>query len=328
MGTVSFNNVHPLYGMVDIRDSTLERNNALGKDIKKLLHLLHTEETNICALVDERTAPKVEEEFAKWNLTINRFSTTGDSGLLNLFIQTEVVTWLRGLAKDNPEAKAPACHLKRILEQDGPEISANRNRLETAMQKINSGLNSMFAREYKVLMEIYPCYFETFRTDGIEYDLYVGQSISPGNRFLPRHLEIFRIWQLKSMIKAAGITKKALTERDWQLTTTQLIYVNPLAINISFRNDERHFDVDGSYNIRYQVVKKRIDKVHIKDTVERLTQPGKIAIVYYNDSDVATYLENIKTLQEENLLSEEIEKVELEDLQGIYGLKAIRVTIK
>ena len=123
-------------------------------------------------------------------------------------------------------------------------------------------------------------------------------------------------------------TKKVLKKRDWQLSTTQLIYVNPHPINISFRNDERHFDVDGGYNIRYQIIKKRVDKVHIRDTGERLTQPGKIAIVYYNDADAKLYLQYIKMLQKEGLLEEQFEDVELEDLQGVYGLKAIRITIR
>jgi hypothetical protein len=68
-------------------------------------------------------------------------------------------------------------------------------------------------------------------------------------------------------------------------------------IAISFRRDERKFDVEGSYNIRYEVIKKRLDKVHIKDTGERLTQPLKIAIVYSNPKDFVEYEEYINFLQ-------------------------------
>jgi hypothetical protein len=327
IGTVSFQDVYPLYGMIDIRNSTIERNHALAGDIDNLLNLLHIEEKNICYLLKGDSAAGVQNEFVKWHAAISLFLNSGDSGLLNLFLQTEVIPYLRALSNSNPEANGPISWLKNILEQGGAEISGNRNRLEEAMQKINTALNKFFAAERKVLMNIYPCYFETFRTDGVEYDLYAGQSISPADDFLPEHLEAFRIWQLRSMIKAAVIAKKVLKKRDWQLSTTQLIYVNPHPINISFRNDERHFDVDGEYNIRYQIIKKRIDKVHIKDTGERLTQPGKIAVVYYNDSDVRMYLHYIKILQKERLLDEQFENVELEDLQGVYGLKAIRVTV-
>ncbi|HKO81497.1 MAG TPA: hypothetical protein VJU78_13925, partial [Chitinophagaceae bacterium] len=104
-----------------------------------------------------------------------------------------------------------------------------------------------------------------------------------------------------------------------------LIHSQP--ISISFRRDERRFDVEGSYNIRYEVIKKRLDKVHIKDTQERLTQPGMIAMVYSNAKEATEYQEYILFLQSKNILSPVIENLELEELQGVSGLKALRVSI-
>jgi hypothetical protein len=111
------------------------------------------------------------------------------------------------------------------------------------------------------------------------------------------------------------------------LSITQLIYINADPIDISFRTDEKRFDVEGTYNIRYQVIKKRIDKVHIKDTEERLTQPGTVAIVYSQDKEADEYLAYIGLLQNQKLLKPGIEKFELEELQGISGLKALRVNV-
>ena len=65
----------------------------------------------------------------------------------------------------------------------------------------------------------------------------------------------------------------------------------PLAIK--FRMDEKKFDVDGAYNIRYEIIKKRIDKANIKGTEERLTVPGKISIVYSQDKDALEYIKYI-----------------------------------
>ena len=62
--------------------------------------------------------------------------------------------------------------------------------------------------------------------------------------------------------------------------------------------DQKQFDVDGAYNVRYEIVKKRIDKSYIKGTTERLTQAGKIAIVYSNDSDATEYLPGRKKFLE------------------------------
>jgi hypothetical protein len=85
--------------------------------------------------------------------------------------------------------------------------------------------------------------------------------------------------------------------------------------------------VDGAYNIRYEIVKKRIDKVHLKDSEERLTQPGKIAVVYSQQKELQEYMEYIEFLQNEKLLTDNIEHLELEDTQGISGLKALRVEV-
>ena len=129
------------------------------------------------------------------------------------------------------------------------------------------------------------------------------------------------------MAEAARITHQLLPSLKVPLKTTQLILIHSQPISISFRRDERKFDVEGSYNIRYEIIKKRLDKVRIKDTGERLTQPEKIAIVYSNQKEVAEYQEYIEFLKNKNVLQPGIEFLELEELQGIKGMKAIRVDI-
>ena len=105
-----------------------------------------------------------------------------------------------------------------------------------------------------------------------------------------------------------------------------MAFSSPLTIR--FRMDEKLFDVDGSYNARYEVVKKRIDKSHIKNSEERITQENKITIVYAQNSEKVEYMKYLKYLIAKGLLEEEIEKFDVEELQSISGLKALRVTIK
>ncbi len=109
--------------------------------------------------------------------------------------------------------------------------------------------------------------------------------------------------------------------------TTQLILAHSVPLNISFRTEEKKFDVDGAYNVRYEIVKKRIDKVRIKETNERLTQPGKVAIVYSQPKDATEYMEYIEFLQNQNLIKPGVEQHDLEELQGVVGLKALRVEV-
>ena len=111
------------------------------------------------------------------------------------------------------------------------------------------------------------------------------------------------------------------------LEVTSLILVFNQPISIRFRMDEKRFDVDGSYNAKYEVVKKRIDKSFIKGTDERLTQARKLAVVYSQFNEEKEYLRYFQFLQGKGLLKEDIEFLQLEDFQGITGFRALRVEI-
>jgi hypothetical protein len=85
--------------------------------------------------------------------------------------------------------------------------------------------------------------------------------------------------------------------------------------------------VDGAYNVRYEIMKKRIDKAVVMGTTERLTQPGKIAVVYSQAGEAAEYRDYIAYLQAQGYLHGKVEKLELEELQGVSGLRALRVAV-
>jgi hypothetical protein len=212
------------------------------------------------------------------------------------------------------------------LDCEGPAFT-QRNRLETAMQMVNARINGYFEQAQVQVQKIYPNYFEKFRTDGVEYDIYLGQAIAPKKPFHADYLRQMRLWQLSSMVDVARLTHTLLENMPAALQTTQLIFIHSMPIDISFRNDERRFDVEGAYNIRYEVIKKRIDKVCLLNSTERLTQPGKIAIVYFTESEAEEQLNYIKQLQAQNMLLPEVEKLDLEELQGVIGLKALRVSV-
>ncbi|MEH6406442.1 MAG: GAF domain-containing protein, partial [Leeuwenhoekiella sp.] len=112
-----------------------------------------------------------------------------------------------------------------------------------------------------------------------------------------------------------------------QLDAASLILVFSNTLSIRYRMDEKKFDVDGTYNARYEIIKKRIDKALVKGTDERITQKGKIAIIYSQDSDEEEYFRYIKYLQRKSYLGENVEHLELEDVQGVVGLKALRVEV-
>jgi hypothetical protein len=123
-------------------------------------------------------------------------------------------------------------------------------------------------------------------------------------------------------------TEKLKESLKLPLETTHLVLVQNTPLSIRFRQDERRFDVDGAYDIRHEIVKKRIDKALVKGKTERLTQPGKIAIVYSHRREGMEYGEYIDYLRNGGYLRDEVEKLDLQDLQGVHGLKALRVAVE
>lgn len=327
MEIVSFHDIYPLYGAIDIRDSTIYHNRALKNDVATVIGVLTALVRDLKTQVtNKRTAVTLSARLTLWVKKIKEFEKSNDETLLNNFIRHVITPYLLKFKDKYPVTTKLIDSYEKAMDEKG-ETCKQRRDLELSIKYINKALSSYFDQAQAKLQKIYPCYFEKFRSDGIEYDIYAGQDIAPEVPFDAKHLKAFRSWQLKAMIDVAGITNNLIAKMPVPLQTASLIFVHSSRIDICFRNDERRFDVEGYYNIRYEVIKKRIDKVCIKNTKERLTQPGKIALVYFNNAEAEEYIILIKQLQKNKSLKNDMEFIELENLQGVTGLKALRVSV-
>jgi hypothetical protein len=328
LSTIVFKNVYPLYGAIDIRNSTIERNEAVVTDFKVLFGLLEEILIAIRQHVGISLADELIFQCKKWLNVISESYADDNYLRMNEFLVQEIVPFLNHFNRSNPELAETIQQYFEAMDEDTGIAFNNRRELERSMQGINTAINTYLEYFRDEIQGAYPCYFEKFRTDGVEYDIYLGQSIVPSKPFSLVYLKNIRLWQLRSMAAVAKMVNELLKEGQRRLTVTMLIFVRSTTIDIAFRMDERKFDVEGAYNIRYQIIKKRIDKVHVRGSGERLTQPGKIAIIYFNTREAEEYEEYISYLQSENILSSEVEHLDLEDLQGVSGLKAIRVSVQ
>lgn len=327
MDNIFFRDVYPLYGAVDIRNSTNERNDASRRDLEThYKQLQHT----LTSIRDKTNLPIIGELLYKCK---KKFGAILDSGSGNEsvnvhdFLLNEVDTVLDYFRRTNPATAAVIEEYYNAVDEQNGSAFEHRRQLEQSMETVTGAINNYLELFINEEQRAYPFYFEKFRTDGIEYDIYIGQAINPEVPFDLLYLKNLRLWQVASMAAIAKITHHLKPQIAKQLETTQLIFSNSHTIDICFRNDERRFDVEGAYNIRYQIIKKRIDKVHVKGTSERLTQVGKIAIIYFHSKDAEEYIKYIQYLQEQNALLNDMEELELEELQGVRGLKALRVGV-
>ena len=326
-GKIIFENVYPLYGAVDIRNSSIERNLAIQKDL--IVHL-NTIDDTLDKLQQEMPLTLLEGlRFKNKNFLtlIENILIPEDELHITEFILTEVQPVFIHLQKNNSQINTIAAKYFALEKNRDGILYHYQDEYEQTLAAINQAVNLYLEEQEKLLQKSYPHYFEKYRTDGIEYNIYIGQSMAPQQPFDLLYLKNIRLWQIQSMAEIAKLTHALIPLCKVPLQTTQLILIHNQPISISFRKDERRFDVEGSYNIRYEVMKKRIDKALIKVIGERLTQPGKIALVYSNQKDAQEYEEYIHFLQSKNLLRPGIENLDLEDMQGLKGMKALRVDI-
>ncbi|HEX8316353.1 MAG TPA: hypothetical protein VF609_15225 [Flavisolibacter sp.] len=328
MPQIAFQDVYPLYGAIDVRNSSLERTNSIQLDLLEQLNLANDVLSKACKVIDFPLLKETQFRIEKYMAAASDTLLSDDEMQIYDFLQIHLDSIFNNLLQLRPELKKLINGYFAVLDPQRKVIYHHRKDYEDSITRINDVLDRFTDQEQRTIQEIYPHYFERYITDGVEFNIYVGQSLSPHKPFNEMYVRNLKLWQLTFLAKAARVTASLEKRLALPLQTTQLILAHAIPLSISFRRKERKFDVDGAYNIRYEIIKKRIDKVHLRDTDERLTQPGKIAIVYSQQKELAEYLEYIEFLQNEGMLGDNVEHLDLEDTQGISGLKAVRVDVK
>lgn len=324
---IGFENVYPLFGAIDIRNSSVERSQAIQLDFIEQLQKAGAVLKRAQEIMPFPLLHEIQFKIDKYISSASDVLQGEEETLIHDFLREQVVSIFQHLKTTVPSIGNDIDAYFSSLDPQMGMLYHNRRDYEESISKINEALSHFIDKEQIEVQKVYPHYFERYVTDGVEFNIYIGQSLAPKKKFDELYLRNIKMWQLSTMAKAARLTKYLSHELTHPMKTTQLILAHSTPLSISFRTAERKFDVDGGYNIRYEIVKKRIDKVHIKDTNERLTQPDKIAIVYSQPKEADEYMEYIEFLQNQKLLKHEVEHHELEELQGVSGLKGLRVEV-
>jgi len=324
---IVFEHVYPLYALADIRGSSTQRSLAIQADLSAQLRLARDV---IRWAHDARPLPglhellyRVDKHAAKIQTNLN----SGDEVSIIAFLRSDVEALFDHLQTFAPGVRERIEAYRTALDPRIGTVYDRRRLFEESVTRIADGISSYLDLEEQTAQAMFPHYFEKQKTDGVDHQIYVGAALLEDGRFDPLYLKSLRLWQL---MVTCGIALRAhrLTERlPVPLEVTHLVLVQHAPLGIRFRFDEKRFDVDGAYDIRYEIVKKRIDKAVIKGTDERITQPRKIAIVYTQSTEAHEYRGFIEYLQSLGYFTGAVEDVELDDLQGVHGLRALRVTI-
>ncbi len=321
---ITFKNLTPLFGFSDIRSSSDKRFNLMLEDLNQQLESLH----DIFTLINS--------DSEKYLLALDVFENELNNEIkadteqrLQRFLREEIHPYLQGkleLKTDREIKNKIKDYFVQVFSQTDL-FYANRKNLDDSITLVNRKLADMLDESQIKAQEIFPHYFERFKSDGVEHNLYIGHTIAPDLNYTSKVVHKLRYWQLKTICNMEREFQTFKNTLPIQLDIASLLFVYNEKIDIRFRMDEKRFDVDGAYNSYYEIIKKRLDKAHIKDSPERITCPGKITIVYFGMENQREYLEYISKLQKKGILQNDVEFLKVEDLQGITGLLALRISL-
>ena len=327
MEPIVFRDVHPFYALADIRGSSTHRAWAIQVDLLNQLGLAGSileaaHRARPMAILDQ-LRHKVERHAAAIEVSLR----SGEEAVLIAFLKAEIESLFSHLETYGPEVRERIEAYRAAIDPQLGAVGTKRRGFEQSVAILNETISSYLDLEERAAQETAPHYFEKQRTDGVDYSMYAGPALLEDGDFTPLHLKNLRLWQVMVACGIAVAAERVKPRLPEPLEITSLILVQHAPLAISFRFDEKRFDVDGAYNARYEILKKRIDKAVVKGSTERVTQPGKIAIVYSQAGEATEYRDYIKYLQAQGYLLDEVETLDLEELQGVSGLRALRVTV-
>jgi hypothetical protein len=326
--TISFKAVYPLYGQADIVGSSRLRNAAIYQDLFDNMRGGRFFLNRAEALVD---FPLIQQVILRMDshlkITVDEFDNSHEI-LFGEFIQQHLSPLIRQLGGQHPGLTDLSNKYFAKLDPDLKLFYRVRRDYEQSVTTLNRELSKFFSERDQSAQVTLPHYYEKYKTDGVEYEIYAGQSLLKNQVFSEVHLRNLRLSQLIDMCEATRLVKRISKNLPMPLRTAQLIFAYTSPLDIKFRMDEKRFDVDGDYNVRYEILKKRIDKATIRQGKERLTLAGQISIVYLQDRDKEEYMGYLNYLDEAGYIDGDIEDWVLDPLQSVNGLRGLRFRVK
>ena len=184
---IVFNNVYPLYGLADIRDSSRIRNEAIRADLSEQLQLA-LEVINAAGQV--RPLPALEEVGHLLTRHLDRIESglrsDDESGVLEL-IRREVEPLFGQIETYGSDVAERVAAYREALDPDLNIVYRRRKDFEESLGALNDTTSMVLDAEEERAQRMFPHFFERFRTDGVDHSIYVGAELHEGD-YIPKSL--------------------------------------------------------------------------------------------------------------------------------------------
>lgn len=324
--TIVFSEVYPLFGISDIRGSSEERNRAIQTDLLEQFRLALDIVDVVCETQTTHLGQQLRLdlldyiEHLKEKITVDMEVRAAEYLNEHLEVYFDYFLQCGPKVQDAVEAYRVAC------ENEHNCVYCDRTRYDEMLHLITSELQETWTRWQEKMQKILPHYCDIECTDGMDHMIYVGKSID--SRFSQFHLHSLRYEQLRAICDCGRTVFRLQADSQINMELAHLVLVQNTTIDIFHNeNTEKMFDVKGTRDIRYELVKKRIEKAVDKDAQERITQSGMLTIVYSTEDEWEEYQQYLRYLSREGWVEAKIQTGMVESLQGVSGLKFARVRI-
>ncbi|HEY9611043.1 GAF domain-containing protein [Allocoleopsis sp.] len=323
---IVFANVHPLYGISDIRGSSEERNRAIQGDLLEQFQLGLRVVEAVCQFQKSSLGEQLRLDLLEYIEQLKERVTVDAEVTALKFLSDRLELYLDYFAQCGTEAQAAVETYRQSCNNDHKSVYVSRAHYDKTISQINTLLKRTWERWQVRMQQIISHYCDVESTDGINHMIYVGESID--SKFSIYHLRSLRYEQLRAVCDCARTAFNFQTLYNTQMEVTHLALVQDQTVDIIHdENTEKLFEVRGTRDIRYEIVKKRIDKAVDEESRTRITQPGMVTLVYSTEEEWSEYQQYLRYLAREGWVDTEIQSGTVEPLQGITGLKFARVRV-
>jgi len=221
MEPIVFEEVYPLYGMSDIRDSSVHRNLAIQADLITQLKSTQRILLKAKSLKDFPILDEINFRIDKLIDAIGEKLGSEDESRVYRLINNEIEPFFKYVVSEFPSIAIDVEKYQKALDPKIKVIYKRRKAYELSVNKINSALSEFLESKELEAQKMYPHYFEKYKTDGVDYNIYLGKSLLKNGVFNKICLSNIRLWQLIMMSEMTQVTARLEPELPILLRTPQ-----------------------------------------------------------------------------------------------------------
>ena len=214
---IVFPDVVPLFGQLDIKGSSLARNTAIKHD-------LTTQLTLAINVLKEANKSEPLPIYGELKFRVNEYLeevkqglNAGDElGILD-FLKSEIYPVFSHIKKLNDKLTELVSVYMDRLDSNLQVVYEERKYYENSVTLLNENLANYLDKKQEEAQVMFPHYFERYKTDGVEYNMYIGQSLVKREQYDPLYLDNLRLWQLQLTCEMENLAYKLKDDMEHEL---------------------------------------------------------------------------------------------------------------